>query len=155
METVLIETPVAAPAELVWDVLADFPRYGVWNPFITSIEGDLAVGAELRATFEMPGRKPRTFTPTVINVDPGHEIAWLGRLWIPGLVDATHSLGITDSDAGTVFVHREDFRGLLVPVLGSLLADTRAAFAAMNAALVARVESLAPASTGQPNRRWG
>lgn len=142
MRSVLIETPMPAAVELVWDVLTDFPRYGEWNPFITSIEGDLRVGAELRATFELPGRKPRTFTPTVTMLEPGRHLGWLGRLWLPRLVDAEHSLEIVIGESGPVFVHREDFRGLLVPALGGLLRDTHTAFAAMNEALAQRVAAL-------------
>jgi hypothetical protein len=148
MKTVKLETPIAAPAEVVWEVLADLARYGEWNPFITSIEGDLSPGAELRATFLLPGRKPRTFTPTVTAVEPGKRISWLGRLWLPGLVDAAHSLEITIGTAGPVFVHREDFRGLLVPALGGLVRDTHAAFAAMNVALALRAERLYAVSVG-------
>ena len=119
MKTVLIETLIAAPAELVWDVLTDFPRYGEWNPFITSMEGDLRVGAELRAVFELPGRNPRTFTPTVTMLEPGRHLGWLGRLWLPGLVDAEHSLEVVIGESAPVFVHREDFRGLLIPARGA------------------------------------
>jgi hypothetical protein len=142
MKTVLVETPIPAPAHMVWDVLTDFPRYAEWNPFITSIEGDLQLGAKLRATFELPGRKPQVFTPTITVLDPGHQLGWLGRLWIPRLVDAEHSLEIVKSDSGPVFVQRETFQGALVPLLGVLVQKTNQAFAAMNDALVQRVGAL-------------
>ena len=69
MKTVLIETPIPAPPELVWDVLIDFPRYGEWNPFITSIEGELEVGEEVpRQELEL------------VSVAPMLELAVAGRL---------------------------------------------------------------------------
>jgi len=150
MKTVHIETSTPAPVAQVWDVLTDFPRYGEWNPFITSIEGDLRPGARLRATFQLPGRKPQTFTPTITTFDPGHEIGWLGRLWLPGLVDAAHTLEVVPSGSGSVFVNREEFRGLLVPALGGLVRDTRSAFAAMNEALVQRVGARVAGAAGRP-----
>jgi hypothetical protein len=155
MKTVLLETPIPAPVEVLWEALTDLPRYREWNPFITAIEGDLHPGAELRATFALPGRKPRTFTPTVTAVEPEQRISWLGRLWLPGLVDAAHSLEITIGASGPVFVHREDFRGLLVPALGGLVRDTHAAFAAMNAALVQRVAELGNRPVDHQLRQWG
>ena len=167
MKTVRIETPIAAPVEVVWDVMTDLPRYGEWNPFITSIEGELQPGAQLRVTFELPGRKPRTLTPTVTAIEPERRISWLGRLWLPGLVDAAHSLQITIGESGPVFVHREDFRGVLIPALGGVLRDTHTAFAAMNSALVERTTGMAErvvegeAAGGRHHgrtglgRRWG
>lgn len=163
MRTVRIETPIAGPVEAAWEVLTDFPVYAEWNPFIRSIEGDLREGARLRATLQLPGRRPRTFTPTVTSVEPGHRISWLGRLWVPGLVDAAHSFELVPGESGLVFVHREDFRGLLVPALGGVVRETRAAFAAMNDALVQRVDavtagssgSLAATASGTRDRRQG
>lgn len=81
------------------------------------------------------------------SVEPGHRISWLGRLWVPGLVDAAHSFELVPGESGLVFVHREDFRGLLVPALGGVVRETRAAFAAMNDALVQRVAAVAAGSS--------
>jgi hypothetical protein len=153
MRTVTLETPIAAPVEVVWEVLTDLARYGEWNPFITSIEGDLRPGAELRATFQLPGRRPHTFTPTVTAVEPEKRISWLGRLWLPGLVDAAHSFELTTGTTGLVFVHREDFRGLLVPTLGGLVRDTQAAFAGMNDALSRRASAQAAVLVNQLGTR--
>lgn len=147
MKSIRVETPLSAPAGLVWDVLTDFPRYGEWNPLITSIEGELRPGARLHVTLELPGRKPRTLTPTVAALEPARRLRWLGRLWVPGLFDGEHSLEIEQDDGAVLFVHREDFRGVLVPMVGKVLSETRAGFAAMNDALVQRVASL---SEGTP-----
>jgi hypothetical protein len=125
----------------VWDVITDFAAYPQWNPFITSLEGELRQGARLRATFKLAGRKPQTFRPTVTVVEPGRQLTWLGRLAIPKLFDADHELAVAPVDGGTEFVHREDFRGLLVPLLSKLLTATHRAFVAMDAALASRAES--------------
>src|SRR6266540_3158443 len=52
----------------VWEVLADLPAHGEWNPFITRIEGELRPGAKLDVRLEAEGsggcghcsRDPRT-----------------------------------------------------------------------------------------------
>jgi hypothetical protein len=139
----IIETTsrIDVPPEIVWGVITDFRAYSEWNPFITSLEGDLREGARLRATFQLPDRKPRTFRPTVTVFDPGQRLVWLGRVAVPKLFDAEHGLTVRALDSGTEFVHTERFRGVLPPLLGTILTATREAFNRMDAALIIRAES--------------
>ena len=52
---------------------------------------------------------------------------------------------------GTRFVQREEFRGLLVPLLWSSVSrNTQRGFEAMNAALKERAEAQTNAATGTP-----
>ncbi|TNE91206.1 MAG: SRPBCC domain-containing protein [Deltaproteobacteria bacterium] len=50
---------IDAPAELVWDVMVDFARYGEWNPFLPQVDEDGAgVGGRLVLHVVFPsGRK--------------------------------------------------------------------------------------------------
>jgi hypothetical protein len=132
---------IDAPPEIVWRVITDFDAYPDWNPFITSLEGDVREGARLRATFQLAGHKPRTFRPTVTVVDTGRLLVWVGRLAVPKLFDAEHCFAVRPLDSGTEFVHTERFRGVLPPLLGGILAATHDAFTRMDAALIARAES--------------
>lgn len=50
---------IDAPAEVVWDVLTDLPRYGAWNPFCVWAECTLEMGAPMHmslADYTTPGR---------------------------------------------------------------------------------------------------
>jgi hypothetical protein len=76
---------------------------------------------------------------------------WLGRLPIPKLFDAEHGFAVRPAESGTEFVHTERFRGILPPLLGGVLAATHEAFTRMDAALLARAESLHPDVT---ERTW-
>lgn len=138
MRTIDTTIDIDAPAEAVWAVIADFARYPEWNPFITALEGDLRVGARLRATFSLAHRKPRTFTPRVTVVEPGHELAWRGGLAIPNLFDTEHTLRIEADGPRCRFIHIEHFRGALVPFVRGTLAATHDAFVAMDSALARR-----------------
>jgi hypothetical protein len=62
---------------------------------------------------------------------------------LPGLFDGEHIFTMDPLDAGrrTRLVHREEFRGVLVPLFwGSLDTATRQGFEEMNLALKKRVE---------------
>lgn len=140
MKTIEVITHIDAPPEVVWQIIADFDRYPEWNPFITELHGALRPGARLRATFALAGRKPQTFRPRITILEPRHLLQWHGRLAIPKLFDADHTLAIEPHGTGSRFTHREHFRGVLVPLLGTTLAATHDAFAAMDAALARTAE---------------
>ena len=71
--------------------------------------------------------------------EDGAVLRWRGRLGLSGLFDGEHELRVEATGPATSrFTQRETFRGVLVPLMGRILADTDAGFAAMNAALDAR-----------------
>ena len=144
-----IETQIDLPAtpSTVWKHLLDTGSFESWNPFITSLTGDLEVGQRLRVRVVPVGGKPMTFTPRVTAVEPESRLEWLGTLGIPGLFDGRHSFTLSPTGvAGTRFVQAEEFSGALIPFTGKLLARTKAGFEAMNAALLTRLE-LDPSTT--------
>lgn len=143
-------TTIDAPPAQVWQVLDETAAYGDWNPFIPELDGELVVGSRLRVRIVPPGGGGMTFRPTVTAVDRERHLAWLGRLGLPGLFDGTHSFTLAPRpDGGTDLTQREVFRGLLVPLFGSMLRRTEAGFVAMNDALRARAEERNRAGTGQ------
>jgi hypothetical protein len=151
VKTIETTTDIDAPPEVVWEVITDFARYREWNPFITELLGELQQGARLRATFALAGRKPQTFTPTLTDVDPNRRLVWNGRLAVPKLFDAEHIFEVAPHGTGSRLVHREHFRGVLVPLLRSTLTATHDAFTRMDAELAQRAEALAaPLPTSPP-----
>ena len=139
------EVEIDAPPERVWAVVSDFAAYPEWNPFIHRISGELRTGARLEVQIEPPGARATTFKPTVRVVETNHELRWLGRLLLPGVIDGEHSLRIEPLDGGrSRFVQSERFTGLLVGFVRGTLAKTEVGFEQMNAALKARVEDASP-----------
>jgi hypothetical protein len=135
-------TVIEASAERVWQVLVDFDAYPAWNPFVRRLAGELRPGARLEVTVQPAGRGEFSFRPRLVAVEPGRELRWLGRLFIPGLFDGEHGFAIEPLEAGRVRLrHSEVMSGLLVPFLGGMLRDTERAFHEMNRALKARAES--------------
>ncbi|MEV8535731.1 SRPBCC domain-containing protein [Streptomyces sp. NPDC051211] len=148
MRTIATEIVIDAAPPEVWAVLTDLDRYPEWNPFIREASGELSPGSRLTLrTFPSGGRRPATFRPEVLVVTPGRELRWLGRFFLPGLFDGEHWFRLSEAPGrATRLEHGENFRGLLVPLLGKLLAGTQRDFTALNDALRKHAEKTAAAS---------
>jgi hypothetical protein len=133
---------IDASANMVWNVLTDFSRYGEWNPFIRSIHGKAKQGEQLEVFLQPPGGNGMRFRPVILALQPEQELRWLGRFMLPGIFDGEHQFQIEPIGEGrTRLIHREFFSGLLVPLLWrSLETQTRQGFVEMNHALKTRVE---------------
>lgn len=140
---IVTEIDIRAPVDRVWEVLTDFPAYPEWNPFITRVDGAPIPHTEMDVTIHPPGRDPITFRPLILHADPEEGLAWLGRLWMPGLFAGLHAFNLEPLDNGRVrLVHSEHFAGFLVPFLWPTLSVyTTQGFEAMNRALKARAEA--------------
>ena len=140
------EITIAAPTQVVWEVLTDFAKYEEWNPFVTSISGPLEIGSQLDVCIQPPESKPFQFKPQVLNATPNQELRWQGKFLVKGLFDGEHYFKLTPTNNGdTLLSHGESFSGLLVPLLGGMLKNTQQGFMHLNQALKDRAESLASA----------
>lgn len=142
MRTLHTETGILAPAGRVWTILADFPRWSEWNPFVTRLEGDLRVGAALLARLQLPGRAPMVMRPRIVMLETGRELRWLGALGVRGIFDGEHGFRVVPEAVGRCrFEQFETFSGLMAtPILWLVETATREGFLAMNRALKARAE---------------
>ena len=148
MKSISVTTEISAPIQTVWADLSAVSEYAAWNPFITSFTGALTVGSRVEVRIAPPGARPMTFRPTITEVTPGRRIEWLGRFLVPGLVDGRHSFVLEALDDGrTRLTQAEEFSGVLVPVMGSMLERTREGFAAMNEAVRLRAEAATTSPT--------
>ena len=136
------EVVVEAPIEAVWTVLTDFAAHADWNPFLAFERATLTVGERLRVRVSPPGTRARTLEPVLTACDPPNRYEWLGRIGVPGLLDARHRFGLSELAPGrTQLRQEEDFSGVLAPLLPGVLRRTEEGFRVMHAALKQRVES--------------
>lgn len=142
MVSISTEIEIAASTDRVWRVLTDFPSVPSWNPFIREITGEPREGGRLLVRIAPPGKSPMTFKPTVLVADPGRELRWLGRVFLPGVFDGEHWFRLTPLAADrTLFGQGENFSGVLPRFMGrAFLGPTRQGFEAMNRALKRQVE---------------
>jgi hypothetical protein len=142
MRTIHTEIGIDTLAASVWAILVDLEAWPQWNPFARA-SGRLAMGERLTVEIRPPGKRPMTFRPTVVKLDPGRELRWLGHLGFPGLFDGEHGFRVaTEYGSRCRFEHFETFRGLLAaPIMWTAADATRQGFEAMNKAIKARAEA--------------
>lgn len=139
MKEIRTEIEIAASAQRVWEVLADFARYSEWNPFIREATGEPKEGSKLEIHITTPSGAKRTYEPRVTKVEQGRELRWLGK--VPGFLSGEHIFTLEERGGRTLLVHREVFGGLLTSFFGkSLDEDVKAGFEEMNRALKKRAE---------------
>jgi hypothetical protein len=143
VRTIHTEIGIGAPAAKVWDILAAIDKWPEWNPF-ARVSGRLQVGERLEVEIRPPGKSPMTFRPTLVKLEPGRELRWLGHLGVPGIFDGEHGFRVVPEDAGRCrFEQFEAFSGLFArPILWKVEASTRVGFEAMNRMLKRRAETV-------------
>ena len=147
MKELSTQIEINAPAARVWQTLTDTEALSEWNPFIASIEGQLEEGSRLKVRVTPPKGMAMTFRATVIKIEQGRELRWLGHLLMPGVFDGEHYFTIEPSGEGGVRFHQgERFTGILVPLMGliGVFRNAQDGFEAMNQALKRRAESALP-----------
>lgn len=146
MKELVTEIQINAKADAVWSILIDFASYSAWNPFIKKASGNAVVADQLEIFIQLEADKGMTFKPvvkTIVDDENYKELSWLGRLFIPGLFDGEHIFTITNNDQGCLLVQKENFSGLLIPLVWDGIKDnTRNGFESMNLTLKKRAESL-------------
>ena len=142
--TLTSEITIQASPQTVWAVLTDFPAYPEWKPIEIHMEGQPIAGTVIHHTSQLPGGKPRNFSPTIVAAEPGRVLAWEGRILAPGLFDVHHrfELSPTSGDA-TTLRQSERFSGVLIPFFPKILRQTQVAFETANQAIKSRSESIA------------
>ena len=140
MKTITTTHEIDATPEQVWDVLIDFPSHERWNPFFSRIEGNAVVGEPITITARKGDGDGMSFTPTILEVEPGRILRWKGKLFITGIFDGEHIFRLEALDGGrTMLHHSENFSGILIPLMGKVLAQTEQGFAAFNVGLANEV----------------
>ena len=118
------EILIHASSLSIWRILTNFREYPNWNPFIKSIEGEVAVGNTFTARIQPPGSKGMTFKPRVLTFETEKRFSWKGHLLINGLFDGEHIFELDDQGNGTtLFIQREVFTGILVPIFDRMMRE--------------------------------
>lgn len=134
---------IAAPAEVVWEVISDLPRYGEWNPFCVAVSSSLRPGDPIDMQVQLVG-KPQAQREYITACEAGRGFAYRMKPVPLGALSSRRSHAITALDAGHSRYHSYfRLQGWLMPLVRGLLGRRlHEGFAAMNAGVQQRAEQL-------------
>ncbi len=113
-----IAIDINAPIDKVWSLLSNAQQLPRWNSTITSVEGEIALGNNLK--LRVPA-SDRTFTPKVIELDAPHRMVWSDGF--APMFRGVRSFTLNETPTGTRFEMREVFSGLMLPLIRKSLPD--------------------------------
>ncbi len=133
---------IQAPAEVIWGIIHDLPRWSEWNPTYPQAAGEIRIGETLAVTLALPGQAHQALKPVVVDWIPNEQLHWRLTM-MGGLIRTLRYVEIEAlGEANSIVSNGEFFGGLMGPSLGKRVGrDVRRGFRAMNEALKARAEA--------------
>jgi hypothetical protein len=144
---------VAAPAEVIWEVLSDLSAWPEWNPMYPKVEGELRIGAALALT-ERVAEREQAIKAGVVDWVPDSQILWRSTR-LGGWVKRLRYLEIDVlAETGCIFSNGEIWEGRYAgyAMTGGRGAYRRA-FEALGEALKTRVEEVWAAKSDEDRAR--
>jgi hypothetical protein len=142
MKSFAVTTSIRAAPEKIWGILTDAPGYPTWNPTVTKVEGRIALGERL--VMHVALNTGRAFPVTVSQLEPARCMIWRGGLPLGlgfFLFKGVRTFTLSPRTNGAVdFTMREEFSGLLAPLIGRAIPDLQPAFDEFAAALKREAE---------------
>jgi hypothetical protein len=125
MKTFATSITIRARPEAVWAVLTDAAGYPQWNSTVERIDGRIAAGEKVTVHAKRAGR---ALPLRVAEFAPPRRMVWSGGMPL-GLFKGTRSYTLTPTSQGEVeFAMREEFSGLLAPLMARSIPDLQPAF---------------------------
>ena len=102
---------IAAPAEVIWDLVAEVEAWNGWNPLYTEAKGRISIGQTLQLTEAFPGRPAKAIQPMIVDWEPQNQIIWR----VGGMLSKTVRYIEIEalSETGCIFANGAFFHGLL------------------------------------------
>jgi hypothetical protein len=120
-----VERHINAKPEEVWAILTNREAVLAANLGITRFEGDVCLGSNIKLWTE--ATPERAFKLTVTVFDAPHRMVWSGGMPL-GLFTGTRTYLLTARDEGTDFSMREEFSGLMMPLIWKSMPDLQPSF---------------------------
>jgi len=126
MKTFAVTAQIRSTPERIWTLLTDAPEYPRWNNTVMAVEGKIAPGETVTVRPKInPGR---AFPVKVVAFEPARRMIWRGGMPL-GLFQGNRVFTLKPSPNGEVeFSMREEYTGLLAPLIGRSIPDLQPAF---------------------------
>ncbi|MDE0855092.1 MAG: SRPBCC domain-containing protein [Nevskia sp.] len=135
---------IDAPAELVWSVITDFPRYADWNPFLRDCSTTLKPGDPIDLQVQLFGATPRPQREWMLTHTPGREFSYRMKPAPLGALRSRRSHTVSALGPGRCrYESHFELAGWLQPLVRGLLGGKlEQGFAGMTAGIKSRAETL-------------
>lgn len=136
---------IAAPPELVWDILMDLEAYPEWNPYTVEMRSTLRVGDPMVMMVKMSPLLTLEQTEHIRVLEPGHKVCWGINTETPEFNSGERCQWLEPlPDGGTRYVTEDLIEGAANPLVTLLFGEAvRTGFESVARALKTRAESLA------------
>lgn len=129
---------IQSSPETIWAILTDGADWPNWNSTIDKVEGQIAPGEKITVYSKVnPGR---AFPLKVSEFVPGQRMIWSGGMPL-GLFKGQRTYTLTPNAGGVEFAMREEFSGLMAPLITKSIPDLQPSFEAFAADLKRRAET--------------
>ena len=141
MKAFAARTTIHATPDTIWRILTDADGYPSWNTTVTRVEGRIAL--DEKVTLHVKVAPGRAFPVKVVAFDAPKRMVWHGGmplgLFMGERIYELRAMG-TMGASGVEFTMREDYTGLLAPLITKSIPDLQPAFDEFAACLKARAE---------------
>lgn len=117
------EVQIAAPIEQVWKTLTEFNDWKDWNPTIILAEGNVFVDSKLNITINGNGKGDANFQPIILELDAPNNFRWRANMMADFIFRNDRVFILTEKESGTHLIHKEEFSGMMVPVMWKMFQD--------------------------------
>ncbi len=125
MKSYEVRRQIAAEPAVVWAVLTDADRLVAAGTGIERIDGRIAPGSTFTLWSEAaPGRG---FKTRVVSMDAPRRMVWEGGM-PAGLFRGVRTFTLVAAEGGTDFTMREEFTGLMLPLIWRSMPDLQPSF---------------------------
>ncbi|MGD9049151.1 MAG: SRPBCC domain-containing protein [Anaerolineae bacterium] len=138
MRTYSSTATIKASPEAIWGILADASGYPDWEPGTDRVEGEIALGQQVKFFTKL---NPNQAFPAKVTIfEPGRRMVLTGGMPL-GLFKAERTHTLTENaDGSTTFHTQEVFGGVLLPLFGKNIPDLTESFDGFAAGLKAKAE---------------
>lgn len=117
---------IRATPERIWELLTNASEYLRWNNTVLKIEGKIAFGE--RVTIRPKISPDRAFPAKVCAFEPARRMVWTGGMPL-GLFKGERTFLLTPGANGeTQFSMREEYTGIMAPLIVRSIPDLQPAF---------------------------
>ena len=139
MKAFSVAKTINAAPDVIWKILTDAPSYPEWDPGMDRIEGNIVQGEKVKVYTKLSPR--RAFPAKVSDFVPNELMTWVGGMPL-GLFKGIRTFKLSSQgDGSTEFSMREEFSGLLLPLIGRSIPDLSSSFEDFAEGLKNRAES--------------